>query len=86
MTLDQFYDVQPNVGRLFGGPHDGLRVTFGREWPFVWRVPAPAGWSALDSEFDPLAPIAAPMRHPTYERTTSVDDDGVRVYRYVGDL
>lgn len=80
VSLDRLYDVQPNVGRLLGGPHDGERVTFGQEWPWLWRT-VPATWRTLDLDADPLAPV----RLPTYERTESVDDDGVRVYRYVGD-
>lgn len=81
MSLDRFYDVQPNVARLVGGPHDGQRMTLGREWPVLWRVPAPATWSPFDLEAEPLTL----GRHPTYERTASVDDDGMCVYRYVGD-
>ncbi len=82
MSLDQLYDVQPNVGRLLGGPSDGLRVPFRQEWPLVWRMPPVVAWSALDGlDSDPFAPVLC----PTYEQTESVDDDGVRVYRYVGD-
>ncbi|MGW4958020.1 hypothetical protein ACWEPL_12410 [Nonomuraea sp. NPDC004186] len=82
MRLDQLHDVQPNVGRLVGGPHDGLRVTFVREWPALWRMSPVTPWFTLDSpSFDSLAPV----RCPTYQSTASVDDDGVRVYRYVGD-
>jgi hypothetical protein len=82
VRLDHLYDVQPNVGRLVGGPHDGQRVTFGNEWPSLWRMPPVTPWATLDSpDFDPLAPVS----HPTYEPTASVDDDGVRVYRYAGD-
>ena len=82
MSLDQLYDVQPNVGVLVGGPSDGLRVIFRQEWPFLWLMPPVVSWSAFDAfDADPLTPLS----YPTYQQTESVDDDGVRVYRYVGD-
>lgn len=81
--LERFYDVQPCVGRLVGGVHDGLQLTFGWEWPFIWRMPCPAPVITFDMWMD--GDQLVPVSYPTYERTESVGDDGVRVYRYVGD-
>lgn len=84
--LLDLYDTHPNVIKLIGGPYDGQQLTVpGTSWPQRWLMPRmPAPTVTFTAETDPS--LRYPSSHPAYAYTDSLDDNGIRAYRYVGDL
>lgn len=82
VDLASLYDTGPLVICLVGGYHDGQRVTIGRHgWP--WLLLMPGAPTPIPLAGEP-SPGEMPY-HPRYQCTESINDQGERVYRYIGE-
>ncbi|MEV7805022.1 hypothetical protein AB0O28_18935 [Microbispora sp. NPDC088329] len=83
-NLGDLYDLGPNVIHLVGGPYDGYRIPIpDRDWPPRWLMPVQPPSITLPLVAEPdLSPVT---RHQAYDYTDSLNDNGERAYRYVGE-
>lgn len=79
-------DALPKVIRLQGGWYDGERVTIReREWPLSWHMPQRRPTLVEMILMGPDPGVSHLPKRPVYDYTDSVNDQGERTYRWIGD-